>query len=522
MRLADYLLHLDVQRYDAIAWIDRNRDGSISRAWTWIEIQRLTAATATFCLDHSVGTGDRVVNLGRNSLAWAILDLACSAINAVHVPIDGRFSMSQQKNCIHLVKPTLVFSDGPSASGPSASGWSELGQLTSLLPTDQTLQQIALPFSHEDLANILFTSGTTGVQKGVMLSHKNLQSNALAKLDAMPQTHRDRRLNFLPFSHAYARTCELTTWLISRSCMEVASGMEDLFHRAAFSAPTLINGVPVFFETLEKKLMQKQATQACVRELLGGQVRRLASGGATLPNSVRARFAAIGLPIYQGYGLTESSPVICSNRSGASDIAEKECEVNLVEVGPPVKGMNVRIDESGRLWVSGDGVMLGYWQDTEGTKTKIVNGWLDTGDLAEYVDNTNCVESSAIRILGRADDTLVLSSGYKVQPLPIEQMVLAESWVSQCILVGTSLPFPVLIVRPVETHYPPMRANEMLACIEKILHEFPRYSIPCKVIIAEDGWTKENGLLNFKGGLIRKKIESQYQSQIFEPSAAPL
>jgi len=516
MRLADYLLRLNVDRYDSIAWIDRNHDGSIARAWTWIEVQRLIAAAGTFCLEHSVGKGDRVVNFGRNSLAWAILDLACSAINAVHVPIDGRFSTAQQKHCLDLVKPKLVFADGPIASGPIASGWSRLGQLTSLLPTDQTLQQIALPFSPDDLANILFTSGTTGVQKGVMLSHKNLHSNALAKLDAMPQNHHDRRLNFLPFSHAYARTCELTTWLISSSCMEVASSMENVFSSAAFSAPTLLNGVPVFFETLEKKFMQMQGTQACVRELLGGQVRRLASGGATLPNSVRARFAAIGLPIYQGYGLTESSPVICSNRSGQSDMGEKECDVNLVEVGPPVKGMKVRIDESGRLWVAGDGVMLGYWQDTEGTKAKIVNGWLETGDLAEYVENTNCVEPSAIKILGRADDTLVLSSGYKVQPLPIEQMVLAESWVSRCILVGTMLPFPILIVRALEADYPPMLPNEMLARIEKILHEFPRYAIPCKVIIAEEEWTKGNGLLNFKGGLVRKKIESRYQAQISE------
>lgn len=516
MRLADYLLRLDAENYDSIAWIDRNHDGSIAKTWTWIEVQRLTVAAATFCLDHSVGKGDRVVNLGRNSLAWAILDLACSAINAVHVPIDGRFSIAQQQHCIDLVKPKLVFSDVPSASGPIASEWSELGQLTSLLPTDQTLQQIALPFSSNDLANILFTSGTTGVQKGVMLSHRNLHSNALAKLDAMPQSHPDRRLNFLPFSHAYARTCELTTWLISSSCMEVASSMEDVFNRALFSAPTLINGVPFFFETLEKKLVQMQATHANIHELLGRQVRRLASGGATLPNSIRARFAAIGLPIYQGYGLTESSPVICSNRSGESEMGEKECEANLVEVGPPVKGMKLRIDESGRLWVSGDGVMLGYWQDTEGTKAKIVNGWLDTGDLAENVDSTNGVESSAIRILGRADDTLVLSSGYKVQPYAIEQMVLAESWVSQCILVGTKLPFPILIVHPVETPYPPMRANEMLTRVEKILHAFPRYAIPCQVIVTEERWTKENGMLNFKGGLIRKKIESHYESKTLE------
>ena len=511
MRLADYLLHLDVQRYDSVAWIDRNPNGSQSRAWTWIEVQRLTAAVANYLRDRSVGPGDRVVNLGRNSLAWAALDLACSMINAVHVPVDSRFSMSQQAHCIELVNPTLVFSDSP-MEGESCG----LGQLTFLPHCGLSIDQIVSPFSPNDLANILFTSGTTGVQKGVMLSHKNLHSNALAKLDAMPQSHDDHRLNFLPFSHAYARTCELTTWLISNSSMEVASGFEEVLRQAEYARATLINGVPVFFESLVQKSDQTQGARSFTREILGGQVRRLASGGATLSNGTRTRFAKIGLPIFQGYGLTESSPVICSNRSEGNCSSEKYREANLSEVGPPVRGMRIRIDETGRLWASGDGVMLGYWQDPEGTHAKIVDGWLDTGDLAEYVDKTKDAESTAIRILGRSDDTLVLSNGYKVPPLPIEQIILAESWVSQCLLVGTNLPFPVLILKPTEAGRAMRLPSQMLLRIEEILNEFPRVAIPRKIIIADEVWTKENGLINFKGVLMRKKLESYYRTRIHE------
>jgi long-chain acyl-CoA synthetase len=517
MRLADYLLDLDVNRYDSVAWIDRNPNGSPSRVWTWIEVQRLTATVAIFLRDQSVGPGDRVVNLGCNSLAWAVLDLACSMINAVHVPVDSRFSISQKEHCIELVKPTLIFSDTPDDAESKS-----LDQLTSLPPRGTSIHQIASRFSPNDLANILFTSGTTGIQKGVMLSHKNLLSNALAKLDAMPQSHSDHRLNFLPFSHAYARTCELTAWLVSHSSMEVASGIEGVLKQAEYARATLLNGVPVFYESLVKKSDQTHGTRSLTREILGGQIRRLASGGATLSQGTRARFAKIGLPIYQGYGLTESSPVICSNRSEENTSLGKYRDANLSEVGPPVKGMTVRIDETGRLWASGDGVMLGYWQDPEGTRAKIVDGWLDTGDLAEYVDKSKDLDSSTIRILGRSDDTLVLSNGYKVQPHPIEQIIVAEPWVSQCLLVGTNLPFPVLILKPIEANHTTKLPSQMLLRIEELLNEFPRVAIPRRLIVTDEVWTKENGLVNFKGGLMRKRIETYYQSRINEQCTAPV
>ena len=142
--------------------------------------------------------------------------------------------------------------------------------------------------------------------------------------------------------------------------------------------------------------------------------------------------------------------------------------------------------------------------------------------MAEYVDGANGFVPSAIRILGRSDDTLVLSNGYKVQPLPIEQTILAEPWVSQCILVGTNHPFPVLILKPVETGLPHTLPKEMMSRIEHVLVKFPRYAIPRKLILANEDWTKENGLVNFKGALIRKKIETYYKAAIDQAYQASL
>ena len=507
MRLADELQSISADHLSETAWIERDHNSGVLRNWTWADIQSLTVSTVVFLAESSVESGDRIVNLGRNSLAWVVLDLACSALNAVHVPIDSRFSQHQQARCIELVEPKMVFSDAP-----VATGFHEVGQLLNLPQASMGLEHICRPFRWNDPANILFTSGTSGNPRGVMLSHKNLVSNAYAKLDAMPQHQGDHRLNFLPFSHAYARTCELTTWLVSRSSMEVARGIDDVLSKAKSVQPTLINGVPVFYNRLVDMWKRSGCTQQALHEILGTRIRRLASGGASLSDPIRAKFASVGIPIYQGYGLTESSPVICSNRTGDGDDT-----AILAEVGPPVKGVDIKIDADSRLWVAGDGVMLGYWRDPEATKARIVDHWLDTGDLAEFVADENSDHSNkTIRILGRADDAIVLSSGYKVHPFPIEQILNSQSWVSQCMLVGRNCPHTTLLIKLSASEALTSPA-ELQSRVEKLLGEFPRHAIPKKLHIVEEDWTSANGLANFKGGLIRNQIEARYGGQSCEP-----
>ncbi len=506
MRLVEELISISAEHMNGVAWTERNLSTKLIHSWTWSDVQTLTASAAIFLAEHSIGSGDRVVNLGRNSLAWAVLDLACSALNAVHVPIDSRFSPSHQARCLELVEPELVFADLPIESQVH-----NLDALLRLPKVSERLEQIIRPFHTNDCANILFTSGTTGTPQGVMLSHKNLISNAYAKLDAMPQDHSDHRLNFLPFSHAYARTCELTAWLISRSCMEVANGLEGVLSNAKIVQPTLINGVPLFYDRLVNLWNQSGSTTSTLQSILGPRIRRLASGGAALSDAVRKRFADADMPIFQGYGLTESSPVICSNRVGCD-----AGPANLADVGPPVKGVKIKIDSDSRLWVSGDGVMLGYWRDTASTQVKIKDQWLDTGDLAEFVTNESprsC--EGAIRILGRADDTIVLSSGYKVQPFAIEQRLNSQPWVSQCMLVGRNRPHTVLLLKLNESaEVDCISLAQYQSKVEQVLSDFPRHAVPKQLVIIEEAWTSTNGMANFKGGLNRKRIEAQFNQRL--------
>jgi len=336
----------------------------------------------------------------------------------------------------------------------------------------------------------------------------NLMCNALAKLDAMPQSESDVRLNFLPFAHAYARTCELTTWLLSKSRMEIAHGISGMLQTARFSKPTLINGVPLFYDRLLASIDSRNFDQSAIMEILGSRIRRLASGGASMETKLRMRFAKAGLPIFQGYGLTEASPVVCSNR----ELAGEQPPI-LDECGPIVRGMDVRIAPDAKLWVSGNGVMLGYWSDPKATQARIVDGWLDTGDLAEWVHEEGQSSSRSIRILGRADDTIVLSNGYKLQPASIERELQSFEWIANCLLVGTNRPFPVLLLRRIDRE-DSLSNDAMLNLVCQTLSRRPSHAIPRAIIEVYDKWGPENGLSNFKGGLQRRKIEFHYQTEI--------
>jgi long-chain acyl-CoA synthetase len=203
---------------------------------------------------------------------------------------------------------------------------------------------------------------------------------------------------------------------------------------------------------------------------------------------------------------------VCSNRD-----SEVDHEQQLEEVGPPVQGVRVRIDDDKRLWVAGDGVMQGYWGDSETTRTKLIDGWLDTGDQAEWVEHPNRLDASpSIRILGRMDDTIVLSSGYKIQPLRIEQLANRLECIEQCLLVGNNRPYPILLVRPALC----LPENELAPTIliqEQLARQMAgesHFSVPRQIVVIQDVWSYENQLANFKGAALRKAIEKAYSEQI--------
>ena len=492
-RLADLLVANTDQRPNKTAWVERpSRHESIDISWQQLSI--LTAGMANHLQSLGVKNGSIVLQWGRNSLEWILIDLACSSLNAIHAPLDSRLASTSAESISSSIGSTVVLVDEHVASLKHSR---RIPSYRSL-PMGSQLQLANIGHSATDGANLLFTSGTSNEPRAVLLSHQNLVSNAISKLDAMPQRESDRRLNLLPFAHAYARTCELTTWLLSGSSLETVHGTEAFIERLLVARPTIVNAVPAVYEHVAQRWKDHGDLPTDLLRCFGGSIRQLASGGAPISESTRQEFRDAGIDIYQGYGLTEAGPVVCSNRAATTTSPPV-----LAGVGPPVCNTEIKIDGDGKLWVRGTGVMAGYWQNSSDTCSRIVDGWLDTRDKAELGK-----DGQSLQILGRIDDIIVLQNGYKLDPLPIEARVRELPWVEDCFLFGNGRKSCILIIKPrCSAIEPPLETLQ--AQLTKLLPDDVSRAIGA-VRFSSEAWNATNGLCNFKGGKRRRELESFY------------
>lgn len=322
-----------------------------------------------------------------------------------------------------------------------------------------------------DIATIIYTSGTTGVPKGVMLSHRNIIANVEAIGEALREHYGAMKaetfLSFLPLAHIYERTAGF--YLPLRLGASIAY-CESLFTVAANlkeARPTLMMCVPRLYESLRDKiqdgakglpenkqveyskaieLAKKQGriighsdgtpslgfvekikykvydgmVYSKIRDGLGGRLRAFISGGAPMPPEIGALFLGLGITVLEGYGLTETSPVVAVNRPG---------NIKLGTVGQPVSSVEVRIESDGEICVRGDSVARGYWEKPEQTAESFQGSWFSTGDLGTFDDNY-------LKITGRKKDLLVLGNGKKVAPAPIEMRLMQSRFINQIVLLG--------------------------------------------------------------------------------------
>lgn len=357
-----------------------------------------------------VAPGQHVATWLPNSLHWLAIDLACQTLGCVHVAIDRREPDVRMRAIATQSEAVYAIIDSDFCEGVLET------RLDDSAFGVETLLQLARRARGTQPVQMLATSGTSGNGKLVVLSHDNLLGNAMAKLDAAPQCADDLRLNILPWTHAYARTCELSTWILSRSRLAVADDWNDWLGLAESLQPTLVNLVPYLARSLANTLDNDPPCR------IGGSLRLLQVGGAGLDAEVWHRLAARGLPPLQGYGLTEASPVVCSNRAGTQQFNN---------VGAAVQNVQLHVDDEGVLWTKSPYVMLEYWRDQEATQQAIHNGWLNTGDLVE-------LRANELHVVGRKNQQIVLSTGYKVCPLEIEQRLLKLDWLEQAVVFASS------------------------------------------------------------------------------------
>ncbi|MEM9351380.1 MAG: AMP-dependent synthetase/ligase [Planctomycetota bacterium] len=389
------------------------------RSWgqVLLDVRRVAGGIAA----RDIQPGDRVAQTAPNCYGWVIADLAILSLGAVHVPLHASSTNEQIRQQIEHSGAKLLLTDDSAGQRDLAVPRLSHGELFHGSSTSTAALGDGL--GPDSLATILYTSGTTGEPRGVMLTHSNLVSNAVALVEAVATGSNEVRLCLLPLSHIYARTCDLYTWLVRGSRLVLAESRDTILRDCQLVRPTAINAVPYFYQKVAQRLESagKAECLGALREALGGELKRCFCGGAAVAPETEALFERQGLPVLSGYGLTEASPVVTA--SGPEDYAAGS-------VGRPLPGAEVRVAGDGELLVRGPGVMRGYWRDEPATSAALANGWLHTGDLGRLDD------AGRLFITGRKKEIIVLSTGKNVDPARVEALLCGSRWVEQALVVG--------------------------------------------------------------------------------------
>jgi len=561
-----------------------------SRAWvdsSWREVARRVARWRTAIAGEGHEPGERVAIRLRNGLDWVCFDLAALAEGLVSVPL---YVEDRPDNIAYILDDAAV----------KLLLLQNLAQWKKLLPSlqgDETLQRVLIldtPSEHREktaalegdqrlrfvddwlpptaaemqrragdphgLASIVYTSGTTGRPKGVMLSHYNMLSVAHAAVASVDCYVGEVFLSFLPLSHSLERTAGYYLPMMAGAIVAHARSVPQLAEDLVQIKPTEMMAVPRIFERVHGRIMEQlEKRPAIARSLfhatvrigwrdflhrqgraswspllliypllkklvgdnvtakLGGNIRYAICGGAALPFRVAKTFIGLGLEILQGYGLTETSPIISVNRPGNNDPAS---------VGEPCRGIEARIGENDELVVKSPGIMLGYWNNHAATAEMIdPDGWLHTGDQAR-------IEGGRIYITGRIKDVLVLSNGEKVPPVDMEAAICLDPLFDQALVVGEARPSlgAVVVLNSDlwfgfagELGLDPFARDSLenerlhrkvLSRLQKQLHEFPGYAKIRRVILALEPWTVEDDLVTPTLKVKRARVLERFADRI--------
>lgn len=543
------LFFRQVEKKGDRAAIHVKRDGQF-QATTWNELAHDVRRYASILMNYGVRPGDRVVQLSENRFEWIVTDLAIMTARAVHVPLHSSLTPEQvawqirdsgarvvivstreqaeKLTAAELPSETLFFSHEPvddlKVGGAAVGSLRDVaGQADTLnLHSEERIEQTAQnELTPDSLATILYTSGTTGEPKGVCLTHRNLISNALGTLAMFDQQEGDLRLNFLPLSHVFARTCDLYTWIASGAELALAESRETIIADGQATRPTHLSGVPYFYDKVYRGLVNAGVADGpgVVQGLFGGRMRLLASGGAALPNHLFDYFAGQELPICQGYGLTESSPVITVNPPNATRRGS---------AGRAIPDVEIRIADDGEILTRGPHVMQGYWNDERGTREAIDEaGWLYTGDIGQLDDD------GYLFITGRKKEIIVTAAGKNVAPVMIEALLTQDPLISQAIVIGDDRSYLTALIVPdaeklkaeiarrgmaARSHDEALRHADVIAVYEETISRrlkglSPHEQVRSMTLLPRE-FTVETGELTPKLSLRRQVIAANFADEI--------
>lgn len=493
------------------------------------------ARARRFLRDAGVRAGDRVALLGPNSSLWVTLDLAILCEGAIGVPLYARQAPSELAGMLRDAAPAALIAADAVLAAAVAAAWPEHAPIARYDEVFACAPLVEAPVALEAGATVtlIYTSGTSGEPKGVMLTAGNVEHMlgvTVARLAAMSGAGRaqDRVFHYLPFCFAGSRIM-LWSQLHRGNPLMMSSDLARLQEEMATAAPHYMLNVPALLERIragvDKKIAERGGAVAGlyaraiaahngapgvagaaalalaqvlvfprIAGLIGANLEFLACGSAALSENTQRWFRAIGIPVYQIYGLTETTAIVTID-----DVAN----VQPGRVGHAIDGCEIRVGEGGELVCRGPNVFAGYWRRADATAEMLRDGWLHTGDQVE-IDATG-----SVKIIGRVKDVLVPESGHNVAPLPIEErLVGASAVVDQAVVVGHGRPYLVALVTGAAD------AEELDRVREAVNAQLPHYMRVRRLWRAPEAFTVENGLLTANQKLRRRAIEAHYRDAV--------
>ena len=499
-------------------------------------------------IKNLIKAGDRILLLSENRPEWLIADLAIMNAGGITVPIFTTYAERDYEYILNDCSPSLVIVSNDIQfekikkfiDNKKIISFEKIKTFSTTFESifnEKYEKEINNKLSRKLPACIIYTSGTSGNPKGVILSHGGILSNcegALELLQPLLKKKEPTFLTWLPLSHSYEHTVQMIQILIGAKVF-YAENLEKLISNMGIAKPTIMTAVPRFYQNLftkininfekqkglkkllisktldlGKKILNKNEmtffekiqnficqilVRKKIRNQFGGNLQAFVSGGGALDKNVGEFLNAIGLPTLQGYGLTETSPVVSCNLPNL---------VKVDTVGPPFRNNEVRIASDGEILIRGENVMLGYWNQKEATEEVLKNGWLHTGDIGVIDNNGN------LKITDRKKDIIVNLGGDNISPSKIENILCLNELIKQSFVYGDKKNYLVaLIVTDKENYKEKIQKileniNKNLTLIEKIK----------KFVLIHEEFTINNGMLTPTLKLKRKEIIKNYKQQL--------
>ena len=504
--------------------------------------------------------GDRCLLISENRPEWMISDLSIMLSGGITVPAYTTYTERDYEYIIDDCTPTvLIISDK-----------TQYLKVKNIIPKKKFIKKIiffdvieefdqelhvsinqifanknfnSLNFSElkiqrKDIACIIYTSGTQGNPKGVVLSHGGILNNCEGALGLLKEfvSKKPKFLTWLPLSHSYEHTVQFVQIVVGAQVF-YAESIEKLIKNMENCSPEIMTAVPRFYQNLHQKintnfskatgikkflinqtiklgnkklnrvqfsLIESLINFVCdllvrkkIKEQFGGNLKAFISGGGALDKEVGCFLNAIGLPTLQGYGLTETSPVVSCNSIN---------EIRVETVGKPFRGNLVKIANDGEILVKGENVMLGYWNNEEETNKVLKNGWLSTGDIGEF-------DGEFLKITDRKKDIIITPGGDNISPIKIESDLNKSNYIEQSLVYGDNKPYLVCLI-VLSSEYKNIKNEEIKIEIEKINKNLSKIEKIKKFFVIKNQFTIENNMMTPTLKLKRYKIIKTYQNEL--------